>query len=84
MKHIIFSSHAKQQMSERGVSQNEVIEAVSHGEMSFAKHGRIAYRKNFQYNDKWGNKIYHIKQVMPIIKKENNSIIVITVYAFYF
>lgn len=81
---IIFSDHAKQQMIERGASQNEVIEAITNGEAIPAKHGRISYRKNIQYNNKWGGKLYHIKQIMAIVKKEANNIVVITVYTFYF
>ena len=41
------------------------------------------YKMNFQYNDKWGDKQYAIKQVAPIVK-ENHDIIVVTVYTFYF
>ncbi|MFH0917511.1 MAG: DUF4258 domain-containing protein [Candidatus Omnitrophota bacterium] len=83
MKHAIFSEHAIKQMAERGVSKEEVIQTIRNGERIPAKHGRIAYRHNFQYNSKWGNKFYNIKQVIPIIEEEK-SIIVITVYAFYF
>ena len=71
-------------MSERGALEKEVIEAIVNGETFSARHSRTAYRRNFQYNDKWGNKFYHIKQVVPIVKKENSKIIVITVFAFYF
>jgi len=81
--HIIFSPHVKQQMVERGATENEIIEAIHNGERLPAKHGRIAYRKNFQYNKAWGKKFYHIKQVMPIVKEEK-SIVIITVFTFYF
>ena len=84
MEQIVFSAHAKSQMIERGASKEEVIETIYDGESVPAKHGRIGYRKNFQYNNKWGEKFYHIKQVMPIVKKEHNKIVVITVYTFYF
>lgn len=70
-------------MIERGASEKEVIEAIRKGERLPAKHNRTAYRHNFQYNNKWGNKSFRIKQVMPIVKEEE-SIIVITVYTFYF
>jgi len=83
MKHIVFSEHATKQMLERGASKEEVIQAIRSGESLPAKHGRIAYRHNFQYNSKWGNKFYHIKQVMPVVKEEN-VILVVTVYTFYF
>ncbi len=84
MHSIIFSDHSKVQMIERGATSQEVIDTILKGEGSPAKHGRFSYRKNFQYNDKWGGKFYHIKQVMPIVKKETHNIIVITVYTFYF
>ena len=83
MKQIVFSEHAIKQMAERGASKKEVIQTIGDGEKLPAKHGRIAYRHNFQYNSKWGNKFYHIKQVMPVVKEEK-SIVVITVYTFYF
>ena len=84
MKKIVFSSHAKKQMIERGASKKEVTEAISSKEKVPAKHNRTAYRHNFQYNAKWGKKFYHIKQVMPVVKEEKDKIIVITVYTFYF
>ena len=67
MEPVIFSRHAKQQMIERGASKKEVLDAILDGETNSVKHSRIAYRKNFQYNGKWGRKFYHIKQVMPIV-----------------
>jgi len=84
MKTIIFSDHALFQMLERGASKEEVIEAIRNGEKIAAKHKRDSYRKNFQFNRKWANKFYHIKQVMPIVKDEEHGIAVITVYTFYF
>ncbi|MEK7578911.1 MAG: DUF4258 domain-containing protein [Patescibacteria group bacterium] len=84
MEQIIFSDHTKVQMIERGASKKEIVEAITDGEAISAKHGRIGYRKNFQYNNKWGKKFYHIKQVIPIVKKEADKVIVITVYTFYF
>lgn len=83
MKDITFSEHAIKQMNDRGAYQEEVIQTIRTGEKLPAKHGRSGYRHNFQYNNKWGNKFYHIKQIIPIVKEEK-SIIVITVYVFYF
>lgn len=84
MVQIIFTHHAQQQMKERGAAIKEVKETILSGEKVPAKHSRVAYRKNFQYNSRWGEKFYHIKQVLPIARKENKKIIVITVYTFYF
>jgi len=50
MKKVAFSNHAKEQMVERGASAQEVIESIHKGDRFLAKHSRIAYRHNFQYN----------------------------------
>ena len=81
---IVFTRHAQQKMQARGASIDEVKETILQGEHIPAKHGRVAYRKNFQYNSKWGGNFYHIKQVVPITKKRNKKSVVITVYTFYF
>lgn len=77
-KPIIFSKHSKLQMAERGAS------AIKIGEEVPAKLGRKAFRKNFQYNKHWNDKFYRIKQVMPVIIEEVDTITVVTVYTFYF
>lgn len=84
MENIIFSKHSELQMEIRGTNREEVIETIKTGEEIPAKYNRIAYRKNFSYNDIWEGKFYHIKQVMPIVVIEKNVKTVITVYTFYF
>lgn len=54
------------------------------GERVPARRGRMAFRRNFQYNRTWGAKTYRLKQVMPIVKEEPRAMIVVTVYTFYF
>lgn len=71
-------------MEERGANKNEVKEAIKNGERIPAKRGRRAYRRNFQYNKEWGGKLYSMKQVMPVVVEENETIVVVTVYTFYF
>ena len=84
MKPIKFSQHAREQMVERGVSEDEVIETIRTGERVPAKRGRQGYRKNFQYNRLWGGRIYAIKQVLAIVAEEPDVLVVVTVYTFYF
>lgn len=84
MKPVVFSDHALLQMQERGATRDEVIDTIRTGEKLPVKENRRAYRKNFQFNKRWGKKFYRIKQVMPIVKEEQNKIIVITAYTFYF
>ncbi len=83
-KPVRFSRHALQQMVERGAIQEEVLEAIRSGEQVPAKHGRVAYRKNFQYQRLWGGRYYAVKQVLAIVAEESKTLVVVTVYTFYF
>ena len=81
---IEISSHAKEQMFERGVSENEVRVAIRQGEEEPARKGRFMYTKNFSFKMTWRGKEYNIKQVVPVVAKEIDKLIVVTVYAYYF
>lgn len=81
---IRFSKHARLQMEERGVEEEEVREAVRTGEKLPAKYGRKKFRKNFGFDRQWGNKFYKTKQVVPVTIEEKDEIIVVTVLVFYF
>lgn len=84
MKPIRFSQHAREQIVERGASEDEVIETIRTGENVPAKRGRQGYRRNFQYDRLWGGRTYAIKQVLAIVAEETDALIVVTVYTFYF
>ena len=84
MKPIRLTKHAREQCLERGVAENEVIEAIRNGTREPAKLGRELCRFNFGFAKKWQGTFYAIKQVAPVIKEEANEIVVITVYSFYF
>lgn len=84
MAEVSFSNHALTQMSERGISKEEVIETIETGERVPAKKGRKAFRKNFTFEKEWAGKIFHIKQVMPVVVEEKNRLVVVTAYSFYF
>jgi hypothetical protein len=84
VKHIRLSKHAQEQAAERGASSREVEEAVRKGSREPAIRGREICRYNFAFNRKWQGKHYAIKQVAPVMKEEDEEVIVITVYTFYF
>ena len=84
MKSIVFSTHALEQMADRGASRSEVEIAINEGEEVPAKQGRRAFRKNFPYNSTWKGRDYEFRQVVPIVAEEPDTWIVITVYVFYF
>ena len=81
---IEISHHARQQMYERGVDQAEVIAAIREGQVEPARKDRVMYRKNFQFDSIWRGRQYMIKQVAPVVVKERDRLVVVTVYAFYF
>jgi hypothetical protein len=83
-KQIVFSRHVLDRLKERGVTKEEIQTAIQSGERSSAKRGMIAFRKNFHFASEWKNRYYEIKQVMPIVIEEDDKLIVVTVYAFYF
>jgi len=84
MKPIVFSTHALEQMADRGAQQSEVENAINAGEEIPAKQGRRAFRKNFSFNATWKGRYYDVKQVVPIVAEEPDTWVVITVYVFYF
>jgi hypothetical protein len=84
MKSIVFSTHALEQMADRGASRSEVEIAINDGEEVPAKQGRRAFRKNFAYNSTWKGRYYEFRQVVPIVAEEPDTWVVITVYVFYF
>lgn len=83
-KPIRLSNHALLQCKERGVISDEVIEAIRNGTHEPAKKNRIQAKQNFQYNDLWLDTFYAIKQVSPVFVEEENEIVVVTVYSYYF
>lgn len=83
-KPIRLSNHAIIQCKERGVIIEEVIETIRNGTREPAKKNRYQSKQNFQYNDYWNDTFYPIKQVSPVFVEEENEIVVITVYSYYF
>ncbi len=61
-----------------------MFEAVRNGERSRAGSGRTAYRKNFTFQALWKGRYYETKQVMPIVVREGDKLVVVTVYVFFF
>jgi len=81
---IEISSHAREQMKERGASEEEVFAAIRAGTPEPARKQRSLYRKNFQFEAVWRGRRYSVKQVAVVIARESDRFIVVTVYTFYF
>ena len=83
-KPIRFSRHALENMQKRGATEAEVNETIAEASWVPAKGDRFECAKNFRYDDFWNKKFYKTKQVVPVFREQGNSIVVITVYVFYF
>jgi len=84
MRRIVFSPHAREQLALRGGTEDEAQAAILEGERLPAERGRVAFRKNFPFLSDWKGRYYEVKQVMPIVVEEEDAIVVVTVYVFYF
>ncbi|MBI1977286.1 MAG: hypothetical protein HYS55_00875 [Candidatus Omnitrophica bacterium] len=83
-KPIRLSRHAQAQLAYRGTTKEEVIETVRGAKWEMAELGRLQCRKDFAYNQVWNGKRYGTKQVCPIFVDEQNEIVIVTVYVYYF
>ena len=84
MKPIRLTKHAQEQRIERGATESEVRYAILNGCREPAIRGREICRYSFPFNKNWQGKFYTVKQFAPVIKEEQNEIVVITVYTMYF
>lgn len=73
-----------QQLSFRGASEPEVIEAIRYSRWAPAGQGRLECRKDFRFQADWNGKWYGTKQVRPIFVDAADAIVVVTVYVYYF
>jgi Domain of unknown function (DUF4258) len=84
IKPIVFTNHARQRLKERGTNEESVREAIRIGEAESARRGLVLYRLNQEFKKKWDGRYYGVQQVAPVVKEEDDRLIVITVYTFYF
>lgn len=84
MKPIRISGHAKEQLFFRGTTEDEVLESIRTGQWGPAELNRLESKKNFAFENIWNKKYYKIKQVRPIFVEEDEEIVVITVYTYFF
>jgi hypothetical protein len=84
MKPIRLSIHAQEQLLYRGVSEEEIIETIRNSKWKSAELGRLECKKDFSYRKEWNTMYYNKKQVRPIFVEEENEIVVITVYTYFF
>ena len=81
---IVFSAHALKRMRERGARKEDVRTAIRDGQREPAQRGLVLYRLNLEYKREWDGRYYGIQQVVPVVAEEQDKVVVVTVYTFYF
>ena len=76
--------HAKERLSERGATEEEIITAIETGETFPAKFGRTGFRRNFAFGEQWKGKIYATKQVEVYAVQEGEDWLAITFVTRFF
>ena len=71
-------------MKERGSTEHDVLEAIRVGQSEPARGGRVIHRLNVEFRREWDDKYYAVQQIAPVSVEEDDRIVVITVYTFYF
>ena len=61
-----------------------MLDAIRIGESEPARWGRVTHRLNVEFGREWDGKHYAVQQIAPVTIEEDDRIIVITVYTFYF
>lgn len=84
MKPIRLTKHALGYLEKRGFTQDEVVRAIRESEWIVGELGKMECRFNFEYKSIWNNKYYDIKQIRPIFVEEEDEIVVVTVYTYFF
>ncbi|MGA8170886.1 MAG: DUF4258 domain-containing protein [Methylocystis sp.] len=84
IRKVLIEAHARERMSERGATEEEVAATVAQGEMFQAKFGRVGFRRNFNYDGLWRERLYATKQVEVLAVEENDQWVAITVIVKFF
>lgn len=83
-KPVVFTTHARERMRERGVRDEDVVQAIRIGQLEVAQRDLHLYRLNLEFQREWDGRYYGIQQVAPVVAEERDRLVVVTVYAFYF
>src|SRR5213594_4350090 len=76
--------HALERLSERGVTEDEVVATVQSGESFPAKFGRTGFRRNFRFDSRWRGQHYATKEVEAFAVREGEDWLVLTVVTRYY
>ena len=80
---VAFPFHAREQMHERGATEDEVRQVLHYGEMAEAKAPRLGRRMVFTEGYTWRGQFYPHKLVRIIYLVQPEKISMVTVYVYY-
>jgi hypothetical protein len=84
VKPILLSGHARDQLRYRGATEEEVAETIQTSPWEDAEQGRMEAKKDFPFDAVWNKRTYATKRVRPIFVEEEEGIVVVTVYVYYY
>ena len=84
VKPILLSGHARDQLGYRGATEEEVAETIRTGPWEAAEQGRMEAKRDFAFDAVWNKKTYATKRVRPIFVEEQERVVVVTVYVYYY
>ena len=83
-KPVVFTTHARERMRERGAREEDVVQAIRIGQPEAAQRGLVLYRLNLEFHREWDGRYYGVQQVAPVVAEDSDRLVVVTVYVFYF
>jgi hypothetical protein len=83
-KPIRFSRHASDYRVRRGFSEAEVVLVIREGRWELARGNRLEAVWDFSFEGEWNGRQYDTKRVRVIFVDEDEEIVVVTVYTYFF
>lgn len=80
---IVLPPHAREQIDERGTTEDEVRQVLLSGEEAEARVPRLGKRMVFTEGYDWKGRFYPHKLVRVIYAEEPEKIEIVTVYVYY-
>ena len=80
---ILIEQHSLARAKERGTNKKEILDVIKTGKETSAKYGKMAKYKIYEFNKNRLGKHYKQKMVKVFYTVRENTIITVTVYAFY-
>ena len=79
---IEFPDHTREQMRDRGVSEEEVEEVLARGRPSEVREPRLGLEMVFTEGYPWMGLYYPHKRVKVVFVREKDKVVIVTVYTF--